>query len=379
MTIQDLPALNASLNALCTLWLLAGFICIKTGRKKVHIIFMVLALVTSAVFLTSYVIYHAAKGGEVTKFPSGFPVAAMIYYCILIPHIILAALNVPLVVMTVIPAARQRFDRHRKLAKWTFPIWLYVSVTGVLVYMMLYQWFPNEEAVQELKAPASVIEEVEVVDSPVNTKESGKHGVVSFDSTLFEYHAKPEEEVLHAFFVMSNTGEGPVEITGLDTSCSCLDVRADKKVLAAGETARIEADFSLSKLAGTAEKFVYVRTNSPNFEEHRLSVRVTIDPLFEIEPKMLDWTVGEKPVEKRIKFRVLRDEPVNIVSVTSSRESVSVKLRVIDPGKSYELILKPQSTDDTLLGMIRIVTDCEIGKHKTQLSYYSVQQVGQEE
>ena len=379
MTVQDLPALNASLNAICTVWLLAGFICIKTGRKKAHIIFMVLALVTSSVFLTSYVTYHYCKAGVVTEFPREYVTARIIYLCILIPHIILAVVNVPLVIMTVVPAFRQRFDRHRKLAKWTFPIWLYVSVTGVLVYMMLYQWFPGEVKTVEPDSPFVEGEKEIIIESAVTEKVPVKHGVASFDTTVFEYHARPEEDVLHASFVMTNSGEGPITITGLDTSCSCLDVRSDKKIVPPGEKALIEADFSLSKLAGTAEKFVYVKTNLPEFKELRLSVRVTIDPLFEIEPKMLDWVVGERPEEKRIKFRILRDEPVNIISATSSRPSVSVCVNAIEPGKVYELILKPESTDDTMLGMIRIVTDCEIEKHKTQLTYFSVQQVGNKE
>lgn len=204
MTIQDLPALNATLNAICTVLLLAGFVCIKTDRKKAHVIFMVLALVTSAIFLTSYLTYHYCKEGVVTVFPKEYAIARIVYLIILVPHIILAAVNVPLVIMTVVPAVRQRFDRHRKLAKWTFPIWLYVSVTGVLVYMMLYQWFPGDHAEE---AP----------------------GKVSFENTLFEYHAKPAEEVVHASFVMLNNSPAEVVITGLETSCSCLDVRQTKK------------------------------------------------------------------------------------------------------------------------------------------------------
>ncbi len=374
MTIQDLPALNASLNALCTVFLLAGFVCIKTGRKKAHVILMILALLTSVAFFVGYISYHAARGGEVTVFPKEFPVARLIYLGILIPHSILAALNVPLVVLTVVPAIRQRFDRHRKLAKWTFPIWMYVSVTGVLVYMMLYQWFPSE-----VKARVAVTGESGNREKVIGVESPDKSGVVEFDSNIFEYHAKPEEDVLQVSFVMRNRGEGVVKITGLETSCSCLDVRSDKKELAPGEQALIEADFSLSKLAGTAEKFVYVKTNSPAFEEHRLSVKVTIDPLFEIEPTMLDWVEGEQPKEKRIKFRVLREKPVNIVSVTTRSEKASVHLEIVEPGKVYDLLVKPVSTEDTLLGMIRIVTDCEIEKHRNQLAYFSVKRAGDEE
>jgi uncharacterized membrane protein YozB (DUF420 family) len=370
MTVQDLPALNASLNGLCTFWLVAGYICIKTGRKKGHAVLMILALVTSAAFLVGYISYHAGRGGEVTLFPRDHPLARWIYLCILIPHSILAAVNVPLVVLTVVAAARQRFERHRKLARWTFPIWLYVSVTGVLVYMMLYQWFPGEE-----RTPGAETVESEMVEPGAGEGQ----GAVSFDQTVFEYHAKPEEEVLQVSFVMGNRGKRPIKITGLDTSCTCLGVGADKKEVAPGEKTRIEAEFSLATLAGDAEKFIYVRTDSPDLPEVRLTVRVRVDPLFRIEPKMLDWKVGEEPGEKRIRFQVLRERPINIVSATSSKDSVAVRVEEIEQGKVYDLVLQPGSTAQSTLGMVRIVTDCEIEKHRTQLAYFSVKQSGQDE
>lgn len=198
------------------------------------------------------------------------------------------------------------------------------------------------------------------------------HQEVSFDSTVFEHHAKAEEEVLRASFIMTNNSKRPVKITGLDTSCTCLDVRTDKKTLAPGEKAKIKADFSLSKLDGTSQKFVYVKTNHPDYKELRLSVKVTIKPLFEIEPKMLNWVVGEDPVEKRILFKVSGERPVNIISVTSSKGSVKVIKKVIEAGKVYELLLKPESTANTTLGMIRVVTDSKIKKHQNQLVYFSV-------
>jgi uncharacterized membrane protein YozB (DUF420 family) len=143
MTVNDLPAVNASLNALSTVFIVAGLIAIKSDRKPVHIASMITALVTSTVFLACYLTYHFMKAGVVTKFTHpGWPKA--IYYLILFTHIPLAALTLPLVFMTVIPALQARFDRHRRWAKVTAPIWLYVSVTGVLVYFMLYVWFPPE-------------------------------------------------------------------------------------------------------------------------------------------------------------------------------------------------------------------------------------------
>lgn len=141
MTVHDLPALNASLNALSTAFIIAGLIAIKCDRKTVHITAMVSALVTSTAFLASYLTYHWIKAGVVTKFTEpGLPKA--IYFFVLFTHIPLAALTLPLVLLTVIPALRARYDRHRRWAKITTPVWLYVSVTGVLVYLMLYVWFP---------------------------------------------------------------------------------------------------------------------------------------------------------------------------------------------------------------------------------------------
>ncbi|MEM9480742.1 MAG: DUF420 domain-containing protein [Verrucomicrobiota bacterium] len=140
MTVTDLPTLNASLNAVATALLIGGWIAIRSGRKRTHIAFMVSALVVSAAFLTSYLIYHYYVGS--VKFAHG-GLLKVIYYIILFPHIILAAVNVPMIICTVIPALRQRFDKHKRIARWTLPVWLYVSVTGVLVYLMLYVWFPG--------------------------------------------------------------------------------------------------------------------------------------------------------------------------------------------------------------------------------------------
>ncbi len=140
MTISDLPALNATLNSCATVFLVAGLVFIKRGQKRAHIACMATALLISVAFLTSYTIYHYGTEA-VTKFTHpGWPKA--VYLSILFTHIPLAALTVPLVLMTVIPALRRRFDRHKRVARWIYPVWLYVSVTGVLVYLMLYRWFP---------------------------------------------------------------------------------------------------------------------------------------------------------------------------------------------------------------------------------------------
>lgn len=144
MTIHDFPALNASLNGLSAVFILAGWFFIKSDRKKAHIAAMSCALVTSTIFLGCYITYHALRHGVVTRFTAQ-GIVRPFYFALLVSHTVLAATTVPLVVTTVIPALRARFDRHRRIARWTLPVWLYVSITGVLVYMMLYQWFPPSQ------------------------------------------------------------------------------------------------------------------------------------------------------------------------------------------------------------------------------------------
>jgi len=136
MTIADLPALNASLNATSFVLLTAGWFLIKSGRRQAHKWCMIAALAVSAAFLTSYVIYHLNVGSVPFK-RTGW--IRTVYFAVLVPHVVLAAAIVPMILVTVSRALSNRFDKHKKIARWTLPLWLYVSVTGVIVYLMLYQ------------------------------------------------------------------------------------------------------------------------------------------------------------------------------------------------------------------------------------------------
>ena len=139
MNDSVLPHLNAALNALSFLLLLVGYSFIRRGRIAAHRATMVSALAVSGLFLVSYVVYHYNYGS--VRF-TGQGLVRPVYFFILITHVILAAAIVPLVLLTVVRAARGDFARHRRIARWTLPLWLYVSVTGVVVYLMLYQLFP---------------------------------------------------------------------------------------------------------------------------------------------------------------------------------------------------------------------------------------------
>ena len=144
MNVQELPLVNASLNATATVLIVAGLMAIKAGLEKLHRFCMAAAIVVSAAFLACYLTYHF-NVVAVTKFAhEGWP--KKIYFFILLTHIPLAIAVLPLLALTVWPAIKGNYQSHKRWARLTAPVWLYVSVTGVLVYLMLYVWYPSVPA-----------------------------------------------------------------------------------------------------------------------------------------------------------------------------------------------------------------------------------------
>ena len=141
MSIRDLPASNAFFNGLAGVFLAFGYYFVKRGKVIALRNCMIAAVCSSALFLTGYLIYHFGYKG-LTKFenPLWF---RPIYLTLLITHLILAIAIVPMIIITMNHALRQRFDKHKRIARWTWPFWMYVSVTGVLIYLLLYQIFPQ--------------------------------------------------------------------------------------------------------------------------------------------------------------------------------------------------------------------------------------------
>jgi len=135
MTLRDLPTVNASLNALATVLLIYGYSLIRQGKREQHKRVMLSAFAVSIVFLICYLVYHYNVGSVPYQ---GQGAIRTVYFVILISHVILAAIVPVLAILTLWRAFQERFDKHRKIAKITLPIWLYVSITGVIVYLMLY-------------------------------------------------------------------------------------------------------------------------------------------------------------------------------------------------------------------------------------------------
>jgi len=141
MTLHDVPAINATLNGIATVLITTGYFLIRTGRQRAHRRVMLAAGVVSAVFLVTYVTHKVMIHGVNTPFRGEGPIRT-VYYVMLLTHVVLAMAIAYLVPRTFLFALRGDYVRHRAWARWTFPIWWYVSVTGVLVYFFLYQWWP---------------------------------------------------------------------------------------------------------------------------------------------------------------------------------------------------------------------------------------------
>ena len=136
MSLQDLPTINAGFNTLCIILLLIGYTMIRRNKIAAHRACMLSALACSVLFLIGYLTYHFNAG--TTRY-EGEGILRPIYFTILLTHTVLAIAIVPMVLITLVRALREKFDRHKAIARWTLPIWLYVSVTGVVVYLMLYR------------------------------------------------------------------------------------------------------------------------------------------------------------------------------------------------------------------------------------------------
>ena len=138
LEVTDLPALNATLNGISAAFLFSGYVLIRQGRQRLHKRCMLGALITSTLFLISYLVYHYNVGSR--EFP-GTGLVRYVYFSILLTHVVLAATILPLALITTGRGLREQYAKHVKVARWTLPLWLYVSVTGVIIYLMLYQLY----------------------------------------------------------------------------------------------------------------------------------------------------------------------------------------------------------------------------------------------
>ncbi|NNE92523.1 MAG: DUF1573 domain-containing protein [Verrucomicrobiales bacterium] len=211
-------------------------------------------------------------------------------------------------------------------------------------------------------------------DEVKNSGETEAGEPIIFESLVFTpefqmLEAEAGVETVEANFQVRNSGSERVTITGMETNCACLKVGVADTVLDPREETKLSALFEVSELLGESEKVIRVSTSESTGRVAFLPVRVRVPEIFSIEPKNLQWLMGTEPESKIIRIRILRDEPVHVTSVKSSRDSMKAEWKEIEKGKKYEITVIPESTDDYLLGFITIETDLELERHRRQMAY----------
>lgn len=362
------PPINATLNGLSVLLLSVGLVLIKTGRQAAHRRVMIGALLSSALFLGCYLTYHYGTGH--TSFPKEYPVARIIYLAILVPHIILAVVNLPLITLLVVAAARGRFEDHKKWARITYPSWMFVSITGVVIYFMIYVWFPPTSV--------AVTEDVNALHSgagspgKANVDAEVESGGLRFTPSFVTAAAEPGQMRLEVRFEVNNVSATSVKVTKLESGCECLAVSIGQNPIPVGGSTEIIGIFDTEKMRGSSERRISVATDqggAPAF----LTTRIEIEPVYTLNKEMTEWAIGSEPVTKVIEFRVIRDKPVHVLAAASKRAEVRCEVVEVEKGRAYDLRLTPESTAKQMLGIVRIETDCELEQHARPLAYFSIQ------
>lgn len=197
---------------------------------------------------------------------------------------------------------------------------------------------------------------------------------LEFEKPTQQGVVKIEDSQIGTKFAFKVTGDKPVKIVDIRTFCSCVVAKTvdDRMEFKPGDTGEIEAVFEVGGFEGELKKEVLVTTDDPAVQPSRLVLEVKIPGLFEITPAQLVWMVGEKPEAKSVKIKVLGDQPVVMKAAVSSRESMAASIREITPGKEYELIVTPASTEKKVLGLVRVETDSKYPRYQKRLVFFNI-------
>ena len=215
-----------------------------------------------------------------------------------------------------------------------------------------------EEATDSADEPAA--------DSPA------KKGPLTFDHDPVEVKPRPEDDEVTVTFAFTNTSGKPVTITGLESTCFCLEASLDQRTYAAGAKGSGKAVFKVSSFVGRHEKTLYIYTNDPAATEQVLTFALDVPVVISIEPNLLEWTLGETPAPKEMVIKMVGPDPMHITKVTPTRENVRYELKEITPGREYRLIVTPTTTTDITIGAFKIETDSKIPKYARQMAFFSI-------
>lgn len=193
-----------------------------------------------------------------------------------------------------------------------------------------------------------------------------------FDSEVATETAAPTEETHQSKFVFKNDGPGVVTISEVQTTCGCLGATADKMSYQPGESGVISATIKLGTFEGEIVKSIYVLSDDPQNPKRMLQMKITIPRLMEVSPEVTTWAVGEAPTAKTVTIKVLRDEPIELTAVSSTRDNFLIEMKEVEKGRSYEVVMTPKSTAEPTLGAVKLETNCELTRYKNRLIFVNV-------
>ncbi len=193
-----------------------------------------------------------------------------------------------------------------------------------------------------------------------------------FDQDPVEIKPRPEQEEVETTFTFKNGGDKAVIVTGLESSCSCLEATLDKAEYAPGEKGTGRAKFKVSSFVGRHEKTLHIYTNDPSAPDQVLTAVIDVPEVVAIEPKVLEWAVGDKPTAKTLTVKMTGEDPMKVLKVTPTRENVTFKVDEVKPGREYQITLTPTSTDAVTIGALKIETDSKIPKYSRQMAFFSI-------
>ena len=193
-----------------------------------------------------------------------------------------------------------------------------------------------------------------------------------FDQDPVQLKPKPEDDEIETTFTFKNGGSKPLHVTGLESSCSCLEATLDKSDYAPGEKGKGQAKFKVSSFVGKHEKFLHIYTDDPAHPDQVLTAVIDVPVVVEIEPKLLQWIIGDAAEAKEFTIKMIGQDPMKIKEVKATRQNVTFELKEVKPGREYTISLKPTTTANITVGALQIETDAKIPKYQHQMAFFSI-------
>lgn len=198
------------------------------------------------------------------------------------------------------------------------------------------------------------------------------HAELKLDTKLIEIKTRPADETVNTLFTFTNKGSKTVRVTSIESRCSCLSATLDSASYAAGAKGVGTAEFKVGSFTGRHEKFVVVSTDDPAQAEWVITFVLDVPEVIQIEPRTLQWWIGDAADEKKAVIKIVGDEPIRVTQITSTKPNVKFSWREIRPGREYEIAAQPDSTAEVSLGALKIETDSKIPKYQRQLAFVSI-------